>query len=106
MKEKNYTLSQVSYRARYARPFSSTLHEFDIHKDIQHFINTINIKQKRTLSGKQHNALGKIRYQLRKVRNKIKTTNTNSTQYEDLKKEEKTLVIKKLNCPTIIHKKS
>lgn len=86
--------------------FNIYLHEFDkyIHNDIQHFINIINIKQKRTKTGKQHNALGKIRYQLRKIKNKLKTITPNSIQYQVLKKEEKTLVVKRLHTPTIIPK--
>jgi group II intron reverse transcriptase/maturase len=84
--------------------FNIYLNELDkyINTDITHLIQVINKKQNRTATGRQHNALGKIRYQLRKTRKNIENTSPESTEYITLKKEERKLEIKRLHTPTII----
>lgn len=54
-------------------PLNIYLHEFDkyILSDIKSPIELINLKQDRTLSGKQHPTTGHLRYILRSIRKQI-----------------------------------
>nr|YP_009729390.1 hypothetical protein, transcriptase/maturase [Caulerpa ashmeadii]QHQ73302.1 hypothetical protein, transcriptase/maturase [Caulerpa ashmeadii]QHQ73341.1 hypothetical protein [Caulerpa ashmeadii] len=86
--------------------FNIYLNELDkyIAKDINRLIRTINNKQNRTKNGTQHNAKGRIRYQLRKIRKQIDTTDssTNPQEYKILRLQERNLIKEQLETPTII----
>eukprot|EP00210_Caulerpa_lentillifera_P009612 g9169.t1 len=82
--------------------FNIYLHEFDkyILNDIKYFIKQINIKQKRIKNGKQHPQTGHLRYLLRKIIKKIDKEDKISNEYSKLRKEEKSIIIKRTETPT------
>nr|AOP19042.1 hypothetical protein [Halimeda discoidea] len=84
--------------------FNIYLHELDkfITKDLNSFLQIINKKQKRTLTGKQTNELGKIRYQLKIIRKKIKQTEPLSPERKLLKQEERKYNLQTLQTKTKI----
>lgn len=62
----------------------------------------INLKQNRTLSGKQHPTTGHLRYLLRTIRKQIKNTEKTNPEYSLLRKKEKTIMVQRTKSPTIL----